>query len=126
MKLLLIGAGGFLGSILRYLLSGFAQSITGSAAFPVGTLTVNFAGCLAIGFLWNLSETYGVLTGSTRAFLIVGVLGGFTTFSAFANETFNLLRDAEKLFAILNVVGHIVLCLFAVWLGRAMVHWIWR
>lgn len=125
-KILLVGAGGFAGSILRYLFSGYVQQWTQSAGFPFGTLAVNLIGCFVIGFLSQLADARGVFTAETRALVFVGVLGGFTTFSTFSNETMNFLRDGENFPAILNVGAHIILGLGAVWLGRAIAYWIWR
>ena len=125
-KLLLIGAGGFLGSVLRYLLSGAAQSLSHNIAFPYGTLSVNVLGCLCIGVLSELSENRGLLSPDTKAFLIVGILGGFTTFSAFGNETMSLIRNGEAALALMNVGAHIVLGLGAVWLGYTLAYTIWR
>jgi CrcB protein len=125
-KLFLIGLGGATGSILRYLVSGFVQDIAKSAAFPYGTLAVNLVGCWIIGFLSHLVDTRGVLTAEARALVIVGFLGGFTTFSAFGNETMNLLRDGENGPALANVGAHLVLGLGAVWLGRTVAYLIWR
>lgn len=125
-RLLLVGAGGFLGSILRYLASGWVQQWLQTASFPFGTLAVNVLGCLVIGFLSQLADARGVFTPETRALVFVGVLGGFTTFSTFSNETFNLLRDNEVIPALANLSAHIVLGLGAVWLGRALAYWFWR
>ncbi len=125
-RLLLVGAGGFLGSILRYLASGWVQQWLQTASFPFGTLAVNVLGCLVIGFLSQLADARGVFTPETRALVFVGVLGGFTTFSTFSNETFNLLRDNEVIPALANLSAHIVLGLGAVWLGRALAYWLWR
>jgi fluoride exporter len=125
-KLLLVGAGGFVGSVLRYLASGYVQQWTQAASFPYGTLAVNVLGCLVIGFLSQLAETRGVFTPETRALVFVGVLGGFTTFSTFSNETLNLLRDNQLFPALANLNAHILLGLGAVWLGRALAFWIWR
>jgi len=125
-KLLLVGAGGFIGSILRYLASGYVQQWTQTASLPYGTLAVNVLGCLVIGFLSQLAETRGVFTPETRALVFVGVLGGFTTFSTFSNETLNLLRDNQLFSALMNLSAHILLGLGAVWLGRALAFWIWR
>jgi CrcB protein len=126
MKLLWVGLGGFLGSVLRYLVSGWAQSATGSVSFPFGTFAVNAIGCFAIGGLSYLADARGMLGPEARLFLIVGVLGGFTTFSAFGNETMNLLRDGQVLHASLNIVASLLLCLAAVWAGRALAVAIWR
>lgn len=124
--LLLIGVGGFLGSILRYVFSGVVQALLRSADFPYGTLAINISGCLIIGCLSQLSESRGAFTSETRAFLFIGLLGGFTTFSTFGNETFNLFRDGEELLAVFNIGMHIFLGLAAVWLGRTLAYLIWR
>ena len=124
--MLWIGLGGFAGAILRYLVSGWAQQVSGSAGFPYGTLAVNALGCLAIGALSYLADARGLLSAEARLFLMVGVLGGFTTFSTFGNETMNLLRDGELLVASLNVTANVLLCLAAVWAGRAGALAIWR
>ncbi len=113
--LLLIGAGGFVGSVSRYLVSGWVHRGTGT--FPWGTLTVNLGGCLLIGLLAGLAETRQLLTGEVRMAVLVGVLGGFTTFSSFGYETFALLRDAEGVRAALNVTLQLAGGLLAVWLG---------
>jgi fluoride exporter len=122
-QLLLIGLGGCIGSILRYLLSGWAQ--TGAGPFPRGTLAVNVLGCFSIGILAELIEARGFLGPEMRGFLLVGILGGFTTFSTFANETVNALRDAAFAVAAANVLLSIGLGLAAVWGGRLFAHAIW-
>jgi CrcB protein len=126
MKLLWVGLGGFAGSVLRYLVSGWVQQSSKSVAFPWGTLVVNVTGCLAIGALSYLADTRGLFHAEARLFLIVGVLGGFTTFSAFGNETMNLLRDGENLLAAANIGASVLLCLASVWAGRAIAVSIWR
>jgi fluoride exporter len=125
LRVLLVGSGGFIGSILRYLLSGFVQQSSKSVGFPYGTLAVNIIGCFIIGFLSQLAETRGLFTTESRAFIFIGVLGGFTTFSAFGNETFNLWRDGEALLALTNIAGHLVLALGAVWVGRLLTYQVW-
>jgi CrcB protein len=121
LKILLVGLGGFVGSVARYGLGGFVQNRAG-ATFPFGTLAVNVLGCFVIGGLSELAETRGILTPETRAFLVIGVLGGFTTFSAFGNETLNLLRERDVAHATANVLANVVLALAAVWLGRSAAH----
>ena len=125
-KLFLAGIGGFIGSVLRYSVSGFVQDLSRSIDFPYGTLAVNLIGCLAIGFLSQLAETRGFFTAETRTLIFIGVLGGFTTFSAFSNETINLWREGESLLATVNVAAHLVLCLGAVWISRAVAYQIWK
>jgi CrcB protein len=121
----MIGLGGFVGTILRYVIGGLVQSGAGSSVFPWGTLAINVLGCFGIGFLAELSEARGFLRPEMRGFLIVGILGGFTTFSAFANETLNAVRDAAMGIALVNVLTSVGLGLAAVWTGRLVAHAIW-
>lgn len=116
MKILLaIGAGSFIGGVLRYLVSLLitSRSIT---QFPFGTLTVNLLGCLLIGVVYGLAGK-GSLTSEWRLFLATGVLGGFTTFSAFSLETVELLKQGNLLYAFAYVLASIVLGLMATYLG---------
>jgi fluoride exporter len=125
-RLLLVGAGGCIGSILRYVVSGYVQQSTGSVHFPYGTLAVNVIGCFVIGALSALAENRGIFTMEARLFVFVGILGGFTTFSTFSNETMTLLRGGDTLRALVNVAAQLILGLGAVWLGRSVVTVIWR
>lgn len=118
-----IGVGGGLGAMLRYWVGGVAQGW--GRVFPVGTLAVNVLGCFLIGAVSHLVEARGAATPETRGFLLVGVLGGFTTFSAFGHETLNLVRDGEQFLAAGNVAANVGAGLAAVWLGRALAHAIW-
>jgi len=117
MTTLLVGAGGFLGSVSRHLLGIWVQSIAGNAWIPAGTLTVNVVGCFLIGLVVGLAETRQLLGEGTRTFLAVGVLGGFTTFSAFGYDTISMVRDGQTLAAVGNVALQIGLGLTAVWVG---------
>lgn len=121
-----MGVGGFIGSVLRYWFSGLVQQWMQSAAFPFGTLAVNVIGSLIIGFLSQLADARGVFTAETRALVFIGLLGGFTTFSTFSNETMNFMRQGQGWSAFLNAGAQIVLGLGAVWLGRAIAYWLWR
>lgn len=125
-NILLVGAGGFIGSVLRYLVSGWVQQASRSVAFPFGTLAVNVIGCFVIGILAQLAESRGVFTSESRLFVFTGLLGGFTTFSSFGNETLNLARDSQLMNAFANVSANLVIGLVAVWLGRAAAYLIWR
>jgi fluoride exporter len=126
MKFFVIGLGGSLGAILRYLLSGAVQNWSKSVSFPYGTLAVNLLGCLLIGFLSGLTETRAIFSPEARLFIFIGLLGGFTTFSTFGNETFNLILSRESLLVFLNLTLHIVLGLGMVWGGRILATLIWR
>jgi crcB protein len=125
-KLFLAGVGGFIGSTLRYAVTGYAQQLSRSIDFPYGTLAVNLIGCFLIGFLSQLAETRGVFTAESRTFVFIGILGGFTTFSAFGNETMNLWRDGQNTLAMANVAANVLLGLGAVWVRRALAYQIWR
>ena len=125
-NILLVGFGGFIGSILRYLASGYVQQASKSVGFPYGTLVVNVIGCFVIGFLAQLADTRGVFTTESRLFIFIGILGGFTTFSSFGNETLNLARDSQMMSALANIGANVIIGLFAVWLGRTVSYLIWR
>jgi CrcB protein len=113
----MVGTGGFIGSSLRFLIGGWAQRLAPFSDFPIGTLLVNVSGCLLIGFLGGLAELRQVLDPGQRLFLLVGVLGGFTTFSTFAFESLSLAQDSEFLKAFLNTVLQVTLGFTAAWLG---------
>lgn len=121
-----VALGGALGSVSRYLLGTWTQSISKSIDFPYGTLTVNLIGCFVIGFLSQLAEARGVFTPESRAFVFIGILGGFTTFSSFGNDTINLLRDGETFNALANIGANVIVGLVLVWLGRTVAYWIWK
>lgn len=118
MTYLWIAFGSALGGMARYGCSGLAARWLG-AGFPWGTLIVNVTGSLLIGFLATMLAPDGRLLAppDVRAFLMIGVLGGFTTFSSFSLETLNLARDGEWLWAGANIALSVAACLFAVWLG---------
>lgn len=117
---LLVGVGGFLGSVSRYYLGGFVLHLTAASRFPWGTLAVNTLGCLVIGLLAGAAEYRHVLSAGARLFLFTGVLGGFTTFSAFGYETYFLGREHSWPLALLNIGLHLALALPAVWLGHRL------
>lgn len=116
LRILLVGAGGFIGSIARYSLSTLAHRWIHDT-FPIGTLLVNVSGCLLAGLFWSFVEYRGAFSTDARLFISVGILGGFTTFSAFGYETFALLHDRQYGFAITNIAANLVLGLAAVVLG---------
>lgn len=113
----LVALGGALGSVARYKLSGLVLHHTIDWRFPAGTFTVNVLGCLVAGVLAGLAEKHDLLSADTRIFLFTGLLGGFTTFSAFGLETLFLLKRGEIGIAAANVVISVLAGLFALWLG---------
>ena len=119
-QIIIVGIGGFAGSILRYLLSGWVQRLSNDASFPYGTLSVNVLGCLAIGLLGGWADNAELFSPSARLFLLIGLLGGFTTFSTFGYEAMALLRDRELFYALLYVGGHVVIGFAAVALGYGL------
>ena len=121
-NLLLVGAGGFLGAVARYLLGGWILHHSMAAKFPWGTFTINVLGCLVIGILGGMAERFDTFGHGARLFLFTGLLGGFTTFSAFGLETIFLMRRGEWFFAALYVGASVVLCLFAVSFGWRLVN----
>ena len=117
---LYVGTGGFLGAIFRFALSGAVHRLVPMSTFPWGTLAVNTLGCLLIGFLAGLAESRQVIGPELRLFLLIGLLGGFTTFSTFSFETMALIRSATHLQAMMNIALQVTLCLVAVWGGLSL------
>ena len=114
-----IALGSALGGVARYWSSGFIASHAGET-FPLGTVFVNVLGSFIIGFVATLSAPDGrwFIGSDMRQFIMLGILGGYTTFSSFSLQTLNLVRDGEWMRAGLNIVLSVVLCLVAVWLGH--------
>ena len=112
-----VALGGALGSVARFKLSGLVLHQTIDWRFPAGTFAVNVLGCLVAGILAALAEKSDFFSPETRLLLFTGLLGGFTTFSAFGLETVHLLKRGETLVAMANVVLSVALGLGALWLG---------
>lgn len=125
-KILWVGIGGFAGAVLRYLACGHVQKWTENHHFPYGTIVVNMVGCLIIGLLSWLADARDFFTAEMRLFVFIGLLGAFTTFSTFSNETVSLIQNAKGDMAIVNIGTHLVLGLIAVWGGRVLGRLIWR
>jgi len=119
-SILLVGIGGFIGSVLRYLAAVFFAGKT-STSFPLATFTVNVSGCFLIGVVFALSERGDVLSPEWRIFLATGLCGGFTTFSSFSYESIRLLQDGQFLYIGLNVVLSVALGFAATYLGMILV-----
>ena len=116
-----VGLGGFLGALARYGLSGLVHRLVPLTTFPYGTLVVNLLGCLLIGLVAGLAESRQLFGPEFRTFILIGILGAFTTFSTFAFETFALIRDDEYVWATANVAMHVIPGLALVWLGYNIV-----
>ncbi len=116
MKLLLIGIGGFIGAVLRYLVSGWAHQLFGEQ-FPYGTLAVNVLGSFILGLFLYLGEYRLMIAPQYRQLAAIGILGAFTTFSTFSYETLALLQESLFRQAVLNVALNLGLGLLAVWGG---------
>jgi len=116
-----IGVGSALGGMARFWLAGVAARLAGES-FPWGTIAINIVGSFVIGFFATLTGPDGRLfvSSTARQFVMVGICGGFTTFSSFSLQTLNLAKDGELVQAAENVGGSVVLCLAAVWAGHAV------
>lgn len=115
-QVLAIAAGGAAGSVLRFWMSTWVHSFAGRT-FPYGTLTVNVLGCLAMGFLFVLFVDRLSDNAVLRAGILIGMLGGFTTFSSFSIETLNLIEQGAWVKAVVNMTGSLLLCVAATWVG---------
>jgi len=118
-KTILIAFAGLAGTLLRYWLSGYVARQYGET-FPWGTMAVNLIGCFVTGAVFYATEERFLINPTVRTVILIGLLGGFTTFSSYGLQTFTLLRDGEFGLATLNVVTSNVLGLFMVWVGYAL------
>lgn len=118
--ILLVALGGAIGSVARYKLSGYVLQHTIDWKFPAGTFAVNVIGCLVAGLLAGLAEKHAVFPADLRLFLFTGLLGGFTTFSAFGLETMFLLKRGDVLIAAANIALSVIAGLLALWLGLGL------
>ena len=120
MKILLVGLGGSAGAIARFLLSGAVYQLSGNHWFPFGALLVNLVGCLAIGLIMGLIQERELLSPELSLFLLVGVLGSFTTFSTFGFESIELFKESHPTMGLLNIGAHVFLGLLGVWAGLTL------
>jgi CrcB protein len=118
-KLFLIGIAGFIGTLGRYWLSGIIARRYGET-FPFGTLAVNLIGCFLVGLLFYLMQERYLVNQNVRTIILIGLLGGFTTFSSLGLQTFTLLQDNEIALAALNLVASNMLGLLFVWAGYTL------
>jgi fluoride exporter len=122
-NILLVGLGGGAGSIVRFLCQKYISE-SWPHAFPFGTFLVNIAGCFIIGMLFGIMEKGSMLDPQWRLLLITGFCGGFTTFSSFAAENIQLLKDGQVAYFALYTAGSVVLGILATWFGLALLKWI--
>ncbi len=115
LRFFIIGIGGAIGTILRYVMGGLDYRFS-NGVFPISTLVVNVTGSLLIGFLWGVFDRFEI-SPNVRLFVFIGILGGYTTFSTFSLETFNLMRDGEYRIAIINTALSVFLSVGAVFTG---------
>ncbi|MCD4742390.1 MAG: fluoride efflux transporter CrcB [Desulfobacteraceae bacterium] len=116
-SIFLIGIGGFIGSIMRYIIYIWSQSLFKELSFPLGTLIVNITGCLLLGLLNGWAENYQFFTLQIRLFLFVGLLGSFTTFSTFAYQTIEMIQNGHPYQALLNITIQVIVGLLAAFIG---------
>ena len=121
MNLIAIAIGGAIGAVARYALSMLVLRVSGTL-FPLGTFVVNVVGCLVFGAIAGASAERVQIPPATRLFLLTGVLGGFTTFSSYAFETFVLMRDGQMFWAAINVAGQVVAGLVGMWAGYVITY----
>lgn len=118
-KLFLIGLAGFIGTLSRYWMSGVVAKRYGET-FPMGTLVVNLLGCFLVGLLFYLLEERFLINQTARTAVLIGLLGGFTTFSSFGLQTFTLIQDRQVGLAVLNITASNVIGLLLVWAGYTL------
>ena len=118
---LLVALGGAIGSVARHGAAAFSVNFFGKT-FPWGTMIVNVTGSFIIGLIAGLvpPDDHGTHAHHLRTFFMVGLCGGYTTFSSFSLQTLSLMQDGHLMSAMLNVLGSVVLCLVAVWLGHTL------
>lgn len=120
LPLLLIGFGGAVGSICRYLMSIYVSKYI-TITFPMGTFLVNISGCFLIGLLYGIASRYAWLNLEWRLFLITGICGGYTTFSSFSWESISLIRQGDYAYFFAYVLGSVILGLLATVGGLSIV-----
>jgi len=119
-NILLVGLGGAVGSILRYL-TGYFMTKVSSSAFPMGTFLANIVGCFIIGMVYGLAQRYGWFSDTWRLLLATGFCGGYTTFSAFAFENLSLMQSQQINTLIIYIISSLILGILAVFLGMLLI-----
>ena len=120
--MLIAGAGGFAGTCCRFLIVRLCAALTGTGAWPAGTLMANLIGCFLFGIIFGLLEKACLLSSAQNALLITGFCGGLTTFSTFANDTLMLTNKGQWLPAALYLLASLILGLGLLWTGRTLIY----
>src|SRR5574344_2441795 len=119
-EILFVGIGSSLGGIVRYLISKYLLNVTGSS-FPIGTLIVNLLGCLIIGLLYGLFDRGNLMNTNLRLFLTVGFCGGFTTFSTFMGDNFQLIKAGNLFYSSVYLAASIICGYLLLFLGYSLI-----
>jgi CrcB protein len=116
--------GGFVGATLRFVISTYVQQLNKGLFFPWGTLTVNLLGCLIIGLLLQLNESWQIFSPEVKRFIFIGLLGSLTTYSTFSNDALNLIMEHRYVVSMIYITSQLFFGLFAVLMGRLMTQFI--
>jgi CrcB protein len=117
-QIVIIGMGGFVGAVLRFVISTHVQQMNKGLFFPWGTLSVNLLGCLMMGLLIQLNESLHLFSPEIKSFIFIGMLGSLTTYSTFSNDALNLMFEHRYMTAMFYMTIQLILGLFAVFMGR--------
>jgi CrcB protein len=117
-QIIIIGMGGFVGAVLRFIISTHVQQMNKGLFFPLGTLTVNLLGCLIMGFLIQLNESWHLFSPEIKSFIFIGMLGSLTTYSTFSNDALNLFIEHRYTASMIYMVTQLIFGLLAVFVGR--------
>jgi CrcB protein len=117
-QIVIIGMGGFVGAVLRFIISTHVQQMNKGLFFPWGTLTVNLLGCLIMGLLMQLNESCHLFSPEIKSFIFIGMLGSLTTYSTFSNDALNLIIEHRYMASTIYMTTQLLLGLFAVFAGR--------
>jgi fluoride exporter len=116
-SIFIVGIGGFIGSIMRYLVTIWSNSLFQGTSFPFGTLIANISGCLFLGLLNGWADNHQFFTAQIRLFMFVGILGSYTTFSTFSYETIKMMQNGDLFQAMMNTAVQVIIGFFAAFIG---------
>ncbi|MCK5541423.1 MAG: fluoride efflux transporter CrcB [Desulfobacterales bacterium] len=113
----LVGIGGFIGAVMRHMVTIWSKGLFEGLSFPLGTLIANISGCLLLGLLNGWAENHHFFTSQIRLFMFVGILGSYTTFSTFSYETIEMMQNGDSIQTLLNITVQVIVGLFAAFIG---------